>query len=1062
MTEPAHAASIVATLPTRIISYAWGESYVNELLTFAIPALLAPGNLPYVVSQVDCEVVLATEQRFFAKVAANPAIAKVQKLCPVRFVGLDDLVTNKDKYGMALTYALHRAFADLGSAMTDCWLMFLNADFVLADGSLKNLLGHLMQGERIVASPSYCSIKEDVIPELRQWFGSDPTVLAIPPREMSRLILRHRHSTIRGKTVNQDVFHMRYMDQFYWLVDDNTLLGHQMPVAIVGMRPERHVPEPNSLWDHGLMVEFCPAAEVKLLGDSDEFLMLELRGGDIAQDQIGTGPPDPREVGERMISWVTPYQASFALRPLTLHAAELPPSIDEARQKLDDFTSEVMSYAPKNFPSHLDHPQWTYHWPAFMKARHAFLSTRFGACTETEPPPRSMSEVDQCWWRLDGVEKALARKKRVLAVEDREFLVELLTSAMEQIDRDLGRLGEVDRQSLIDEVAATRPPNHDTHIDPYSGVTLGQRVDSGSSRKRTIEWDETNRKKALMRQAIASVEQHYLDHVCALEVEHDRVRSEYNALIRPRVKTAGIPVVRRRLGPVPQPAAAGRLLGRIVQPYYYKMFGRWPRVTMLNPFWAPLQPLLRVIDKAKADGAEDVLFVGDRSGIAHRITDLPGAYAWVSVAGVTSGLLHKALDARPHFDLCVVDLEAEELPQFPEIVATVKPFMRPEGIIVGFHLNFGQPLTADPQFQGVDGEVVFTGTEQSLRATTAHTAALARGGRSRLAIKLALNTPRAWLANRAERARPPVHKKSPPPQYLTGITMTTPAIPWFEGDNDTVEFAVATGVLLGAAEAPVSPENRVAASVANPPGTVVILSFGQSNAANDGAARYVSRQAVHVFNLFDMNYYKAVDPLPGATNSGGSVWGRLGDKMIESGQFRSVLFVPIAVGASYIQDWTPPDGYCYRRLQFALTRLKRVGIRIDMLCWHQGEADANHRTTSAEEYKSGFRRLVKRIRAAGCEAPIYVAIASLCENDPHPHQNREQIRLAQQQLVAISEGLLPGPDTDRFDDDYRSDGCHFSESGLDAVAQAWLESIAAHPPACSAVTSVTGAQCGPR
>jgi hypothetical protein len=659
-----------------------------------------------------------------------------------------------------------------------------------------------------------------------------------------------------------------------------------------------------------------------------------------------------------------------------------------------------------------------------------------------------MSGVDQCWWRLDGVEKTLARKKRVIAIENREYLVELLTSAMEQIDRDFGRLGEVNRQSLIDEMAATRPPNHETHIDPYAGVTLGQGVDSGSGRKRTIELDETKRKKALMRQAIASVEQSYLDHVCALEVEHDRLRSEYNALIQPRVKTAGIPVVRRRLGPVPEPAPAGRLLGRIVRPYYYKIFGRWPRVTMLNPFWVPLQPLLRVIDKAKANGAEDVLFVGDRSGIAHRVSDLPGTYAWVSVAEVTSGLFHKALDARPQFDLCVVDLEAEELRQFPEIVATVKPFMRPGGIIVGFHLNFGQPLTVDLQFKGIKGEVVFAGTEQSVRAITAHMAALAQGGRYRLPIRIALNTPRAWLANRAESARAPMHKEGPPPQYLTGITMTMPAISWFEGDNDTVEFAAAAGTLIGT-EAPGLPENRVAASVANPLGTVVILSFGQSNAANDGAARYVPRHGVHAFNVFDMNYYKAVDPLPGATNIGGSVWGRLGDKMIESGQFRSVLFVSIAIGASYIKDWTPPDGQCYRRLQLALTRLKRAGIRIDMLCWHQGEADANHRTTSAEEYKSGFRRLVKRIRAAGCEAPIYVAVASLCEKDPHPYQNHEQIRLAQQQLVAISEGLLPGPDTDRFDGDYRSDGCHLSESGLDAVAQAWLESIAAHPPDCS-------------
>jgi hypothetical protein len=33
--------------------------------------------------------------------------------------------------------------------------------------------------------------------------------------------------------------------QFYWSADENTLLGHQMPVSIVGLRPQRHVAEPK-------------------------------------------------------------------------------------------------------------------------------------------------------------------------------------------------------------------------------------------------------------------------------------------------------------------------------------------------------------------------------------------------------------------------------------------------------------------------------------------------------------------------------------------------------------------------------------------------------------------------------------------------------------------------------------------------------------------------------------------------------------------------------------------------------------------------------------------------
>src|SRR5437762_2023094 len=82
----------VLKLPTRLITHAWGERYVDELASLVLPAVLAPGNLPYLVTQVACEVVILTEERFFSKISASPAVSKIRKLCPVRLIGLDDLV----------------------------------------------------------------------------------------------------------------------------------------------------------------------------------------------------------------------------------------------------------------------------------------------------------------------------------------------------------------------------------------------------------------------------------------------------------------------------------------------------------------------------------------------------------------------------------------------------------------------------------------------------------------------------------------------------------------------------------------------------------------------------------------------------------------------------------------------------------------------------------------------------------------------------------------------------------------------------------------------------------
>src|SRR6516164_5184217 len=354
--------------PTRVITYAWGEKYVDTLLTLTLPALLAPGNLPYVASEVPCELVILSQRRFFSKFDRDPVIARLRNICPVRFISLDDLIVSKDKYGMTLTYALHRAFSDLGPAMTEHWQIFLNADFILADRSLRTVIRHLSRGQRIVASPSYCTIAEEVTPELRKHLDAATSTLSIPHRELARLILQHRHTVIRGKTVNQTSFHMRYMDQFYWSIDDSTLIGSQMPVSIVGLRPERYVAEPNSYWDFGLIWEYCPQAEICVIGDSDECVMLELRDKSVAEDQVVLGPPNNQEIAERMVTWVTPYQRHFLNFPLTLHDRDLPPTVEEVRAKLRSFVDEVMSNAPP-LPSHIKHSQWEYHWPDFQDAR---------------------------------------------------------------------------------------------------------------------------------------------------------------------------------------------------------------------------------------------------------------------------------------------------------------------------------------------------------------------------------------------------------------------------------------------------------------------------------------------------------------------------------------------------------------------------------------------------------------------------------------------------------------------------------------------------------------------
>jgi len=78
----------------------------------------------------------------------------------------------------------------------------------------------------------------------------------------------------------------------------------------------------------------------------------------------------------------------------------------------------------------------------------------------------------------------------------------------------------------------------------------------------------------------------------------------------------------------------------------------------------------------------------------------------------------------------------------------------------------------------------------------------------------------------------------------------------------------------------------------------------------------------------------------------------------------------------------------------------------------------------------------------GVGAPVYLALATLCEHAPHPFRNSAQTRLGQKKLVS-RDGVLPRPDTDQIGIAHRRDECPFSACGQEIAAQAWFRPIAA-------------------
>jgi hypothetical protein len=347
--------------PLRLVTYAWGQQYIDKLLEYTLASVLAPNNLAALAEEFDCSVVIVTEKDFFDYIESHPIIKRIETICPVRPLPLDDLIGEPWQYGISLAYALFRGFAELGPAMTETYILFLNADFVLADGSYKRLIPYLRRGERVLLAPSYCTVAEEVTPLLACRRDPWSQTLAIPCREMARMILDHCHNTIRAKTINQNKVHFEYMDQAYWEVDKNTLLGRQMPISLVAMKPELAPDDINTFWDWGVVYEFCPSRKLTVIGDSDEFLMLELRDRDTHRDLIRLGPITPQTAASRMTGYITLYQTDAGQFPLTLHSKPLPGGVATAHGFLQAFIDELIKSFPSTPADHRDHKQWRYH-----------------------------------------------------------------------------------------------------------------------------------------------------------------------------------------------------------------------------------------------------------------------------------------------------------------------------------------------------------------------------------------------------------------------------------------------------------------------------------------------------------------------------------------------------------------------------------------------------------------------------------------------------------------------------------------------------------------------------
>jgi hypothetical protein len=373
--------------PARLIIPLWGSVYAEKLTSMTLPALLAPGNLPSLATMFDVEVVLVTESKLVDYIRQARSFQRLLTICGVKFASLDDLMPcEPGEYGVVLTAALFRGFVDLGAKVTETFLLFLNADFIIADGSYRRLAELMREGKRMIHAPSFRVVLEEVWPQLEARVDAESAVLAVKPREMAKLALSHKHLTVKARTVNQRLYHQWCMDQFYWYVDEETLVGYQWPVALVAIKPERVITEPVLVWDFGYLPEAAPTLEPCFLADSDDFFMIEPQKRVTGEELVRPGGISVDAIAKFLSDWTTHEQRRCGRQLLTIHAGDLPADLDGVIAESRRYMNEIARRLSPEPQAHIGHAKLG-RWFTETSRRLKERSTGGGSLAVSTSPP---------------------------------------------------------------------------------------------------------------------------------------------------------------------------------------------------------------------------------------------------------------------------------------------------------------------------------------------------------------------------------------------------------------------------------------------------------------------------------------------------------------------------------------------------------------------------------------------------------------------------------------------------------------------------------------------------
>jgi hypothetical protein len=353
-----------------MITPVWGTYYIDRWLDMCFASLRSDGNIPYLVEHCDFELAVVTTSASVAQMQESPTFNSATAGVSVRFVTMDEFLPAEGEiaYGVPLTLAYAKAILDLGEAGIGTYVILMNADLIVASGSLVSVLARIQDGYGIITSSSIRAIDRVTQQSLLSYIDKETGVLSIAPRTMMRLANEHLHSTVSGRIVNdQGPVESNYYHQIFWRISDDCIAMRAFLLQPLCFRVDHLIEKVLFPVDYGFLTEICPKGRFCVLNDSDEYLMLELQARDSESHLLQVSPRSwslkrhlsrlATAIGRQLATWSTPEHRRSARNTIYYHTNALPLDLKERVKPFESFVDGILDRLPPPV-SHVGHFQW--------------------------------------------------------------------------------------------------------------------------------------------------------------------------------------------------------------------------------------------------------------------------------------------------------------------------------------------------------------------------------------------------------------------------------------------------------------------------------------------------------------------------------------------------------------------------------------------------------------------------------------------------------------------------------------------------------------------------------